>query len=359
MSVGVVTPTVPVANDIVYGEFKIYANYELPTQLELGATNGGLKVDIERSIRDMSYDGSYGVTKGLRRYEKLFAKVTIDSLCHKYFNNKIISDCESTGLWESQDWANTGGTYTAETTIVAEGSQSAKANLTTTVHGIKEVFAADKDLTVFDNTEVSTVSDYIGFSIYITTAEISDLGTSKIRIAFHNDIEGTLTNYVYYDVTAAMLANGWNDFKVLKSAFTTVLAGAWTGVKGISFSLNGAPSAAIEFYVDGISLIQSQTKSTIVPVNAGGFSYTDEGNYRKFVANLEITDAEYFENVAVVGQKHDGKAFIIIMKNMLDDGNISLALKEKEEVITQAVLTAHYSQSAPITSPIVIRDYDI
>src|SRR3989304_8613750 len=210
MSKGVFTPEVPTANDIVLGECKIYGNYELTTQTELGATQGGVKASLTRVIKEAKFDGAYGPVKGLRRYESFDVSLSVESLCLKYFNRKIISNMEILDTWASQDWDETGGTYAAETNIVAEDNQSAKATLTTTKHGIHAVFAADKDLTAFDNAEASTTADYIGIHIYISTAEKADLGTSKIRLSFHNDVFSTLTNYLYYDISAADLtAEAW------------------------------------------------------------------------------------------------------------------------------------------------------
>jgi len=61
MAVGVVTPVVPVANDIVLGEVKLYANYECPDAFELGALEGGIKLDIQRKIDEIKFDGGYGM----------------------------------------------------------------------------------------------------------------------------------------------------------------------------------------------------------------------------------------------------------------------------------------------------------
>jgi len=361
MSKGVITPTVPSANDIALGEFKVYGNYEKPSEIELGATRGGCKIDIERSIKEITFDGAYGAIKGLRRYEKFNVKLTLNSLCLKYFNRAIISDCESDGLWESKAWLlASGGVYAAETSIVSEGDQSSKGTLTDSGDGIHEVFAASKDLTAFDNSEVSDTDDYIGFSIYISTQDLTDLSTADLRLTFHQDAEGTETNGWYYDVAAsALTADEWTAIKIAKSAFTELGTGDWSAITGVSLKLNAAPGAEVICYIDGICMLQDTALSTIVPVNGGGMSYTDEGDYREFTPNLEITDDEYYENIAIAGQKHDGKAFIIIMNNMLNDGNITLSLQEKDEVVNETVFIAHYKGSAPLTTPILIRDYDV
>lgn len=359
MAKGLVTPVAPSADDLSLGECKIYGNYGLPTEIELGATRGGVKVDIERSIKEIKSDGQYGPVKGLRRYEKFMAKLTVQALCLKYFNRKILSDCESDTLFESKGWtAASGGVYAAETSIVLEGNQSAKGTLTSSGDGIHEVYATSKDLTAFPNSETSTTADYIGFGIYVTTQDLADLGSADLRIAFHMDAEDTETNYYYYDIAAsALTANKWTSFKVAKSSFTEAGTGNWAAVTGVSITLDAAPSAEVVFYVDSIELIQAQTKSTVVGVNGGGMSYTDEGDYRKFIPNLTLDDNEYYENITVVGMKHSGKPFKIEMKNCLNDGNISLALQEKDEVVNSTTFTAHYND--PVTVPVKIRDWDI
>lgn len=362
MTKGLSTFEVPVANDVGLGECKIYGNYELPDQHIIGATRGGVKATIERTIREMGYDGSYGPTKGLRRYDKFVAKVELQSLCLKYQVQNSISDMESDGSWESQDWGQTGGTYTAETTTVLQGDQSAKCTADTINHGIHEVFSASKDLTAFDNGETSDTSDYIGFSIYIASQDITDLNSGNIEIAFHMDAEGTETNLYKYDVAySALTADKWNTFKVLKSSFTEVGTGDWSAVTGVSFKLDTAPSAEVIFYVDEITMIQatSTLRSSLFPAFRGGMNVTDETTYYKLLPTLEIASADYYENIAIVGQKLDGKAFILILKNCLNDGAISLGINEKDEVVNTTTFAAHFKRAAKTTVPLKIRDYDV
>jgi hypothetical protein len=366
MSIQAVETTIPVANDIIMGEFKAYANYGLPSQTLLGATRDGCKVDIERPIKELAFDGAYGPTLDsdgvpLIRYEKLIGRITLNNLYLKYFNKKVISDCESTGTWESKDWGGTGGTYTAETTIVNSGLQSAKCSIAAeqTGHGIHEVFATSKSLAVFDNLEVSDTADYIGFSIYITAADLLVLGTDSIDINFHNDIEGTVTNGYKYSVEAADLTgNQWNNLKIAKSAFTKVGdEGAWTGVTGVSFSIPDETNDAIVFYVDSIELIQNQSDSAIIPVNGSGFGYTNETTYKEYTPNLEITDSDYLENITLVGQRLDGNKVKIVLKTVLNDGNISLAFESKDEVVHETQFTGHYKVGAGLVCPIELFEY--
>jgi hypothetical protein len=363
MSITAVTPTVPVANDVIMGKFKAYVNYGLPTQTLLGATREGCKVDILRQIKLIEFDGAYGPTLDsdgvpLVRYEKLIGKVTLKSLYLKYFNRKIISDCESDGTWEGGDWSATGGTYAAETTIVNSGDQSAKGTVDTSQYGIKEVFASSKDLTAFDNSETSDTSDYIGFAIYITTQDKTDMGSADLRVSFHMDADETETNYYYYDVAAsALTADQWTTFKVLKSAFTEAGTGNWAAVTGVSVKLDAAPSAEVVFYIDSIDLIQAQTDSSILPVNGSTFTYTDETTYKQYSPDLEIGANDYLENVTIIGQRMDCKKMKIVLKNAFNDGNIDLAFEDKDECVTETEFTGHYKYAASLACPIEIYEY--
>jgi hypothetical protein len=362
MAVGVVTPTVPVANDIILGEFKLYANYGLATELLLGATRGGAKLNIERKINEMKFDGAYGQQLDsagipLVRYDTINANLSVEQLYLKYFNRKVISNCESSFV--SQDWALTGGTYTQESTIVAQGSYSAKMTAATTAHGIHEVFTSSKNLSVFDNTDASDTSDYIGYNVYITSQDKTDLGTSKLRLTFACDAIDVVTNHFWYDLAAADLtADRWNKILVLKSAFTSVGSPNWNAITGIGFSLNGAPSAEVIAYIDGIMLVEAQTNSAIVPINGGGgFTYATGGSYRTITPSLEITEDDYYHNIALIGQRHDGKKVKIILKDVLNDGNISLAFKEKDEIVNTTQFSGHYKTSSPTVSMIEIYEY--
>lgn len=363
MGVGTIATTVPVANDILQGELKTYYNYDLPTQLLIGATNGGAKLNLDREIRPVAIDGVFGMQLSsagipLVRYTRFSIKLTLEQLYLKYIRQLILSTAESDDAWESGDWVETGGTYTAETTIVNAGSQSAKMTADTSQYGIKKVFTSSKDLTAFDNGEASDTGDYIGFSIYITTQDLTDLGTADLRITFHMDADETETNYYYYDVAAsALTANQWNNFKVAKSSFTETGTGDWSTVTGISLKLDAAPSAEVVCYIDEVTLIQNQSNSAIVGLNGGNFDYTDETTYRLIKPDLEITPYDYIHNVTMIGQKMDGKMFKIKLLRCLNDGEIDIAFEEKNEAVNSTQFTAHYSQSSGLTIPIELYEY--
>lgn len=363
MGITPVVVTAPQANDLLRGEFKVYADYGLPTQLLLGVCNGGGEVNIERVFAPVEFDGAYGNVLDsdgvpLGQFTRIVPKMILNMLYLKYFNRKIISDCESDGTWESKDWAATGGTYAAETTIVNSGDQSAKMTASTSQHGIHEVFASTKDLTAFNNSEASGTGDYIGFAIYIATQDKTDMGSADLRLTLHNDAELTETNGYYYDIAkTALTAGKWTTFKIAKSAFTQMGTGSWATITGISLKLDAAPDAEVVCYIDSISLIQNQSKSSSLPINAGNFGYTDQTTYRLIVPEIAITEDDYLENLTLLSEKKDGYGWKAVIKNVFNDGELMNAFEEFKPVLSASTYTGHYKRGAETTIPIEFYEY--
>lgn len=356
---------VPTTGEVLLGEYKIYGNYGLANQFELGFVNESFKLTITREIHIIKVNGAYCNTLDangvpLIRIDRVVPVLTVNSLALRYLNNNIISGGEASDNWESQDWGQNGGTYESETSIVQTGARSIKMTADTANYGVHEVFSSSKDLTVFENGETATTSDYICFSIYIATQDITDLGSADLRLSMHMDAEGTETNLYYYDVAAnALTAGQWNNFKILKSAFTEVGTGDWSAVTGVSLKLDAAPSAAVVCYLDSINHMQANiTRSAPVSTGQGGkYNYTDEGSYKKFVPYLPIPDTKYLDNIGVVGQFHDGKRLDILIENVYDDGSVNLAIQEKTEVVNPVQFTGHYNREKPTVIPIEFRHY--
>ena len=86
MAIGVFNPSIPTANDIMLGEGIVYKNYGEVGESIMGATRGGSKLDIDRPIKEINFDGAYGQTQGLRRYEKFIPKLVINFLKLTYSN---------------------------------------------------------------------------------------------------------------------------------------------------------------------------------------------------------------------------------------------------------------------------------
>jgi hypothetical protein len=87
MAIGVFNPAVPEsAKDILLGEGIVYKNYGESGEAIIGATRSGSKLEIDRSIKEIKFDGAYGPVKGMRRYERFVAKLIINFLKLTYTN---------------------------------------------------------------------------------------------------------------------------------------------------------------------------------------------------------------------------------------------------------------------------------
>ena len=53
----------------------------------------------------------------------------------------------------------------------------------------------------------------------------------------------------------------------------------------------------------------------------------------------------------------DGKTVKIVLKNALNDGNISLALEDKDEVVQETQYTGHYKYGSGLVCPIELYEY--
>lgn len=119
----------------------------------------------------------------------------------------------------------------------------------------------DIDLTLFADGDTSVMADYINWNIYILTQDIADLNdTDGLGLIFACDAQGTLTNYFYYLMDDDDLSNGWNYFKVAKSAFTGVGTAVgdsmWNTITGVSLYLDGAPDAEVIVSIDNIQMVR-------------------------------------------------------------------------------------------------------
>ena len=360
---GVFTPQVPNSDEVVLGEFKAYFNKGLPTETFIGATRGGCKIDVEKTIKDVKFDGSYGYQldssgNPLVRYEKLNARVTLEQLYLRYFVNTVL-----TGTWQSKNWTEgDSGVYAKEETIYLENRESYKMTGTNTNDGIHCVFAADEDLTEHSNGEtVVNADDYIGFALYITTAGLAAMEDAKLELRLHTDAELTQTNYYKYEIEASDLtADIWNIFKVNLADFTQVASGSFATIKGASLIISSEATVtptSFSVYFSSLNLIQGNTKSAIVPVNAGSFVQTKETTNYVFTPNLEVLEADYLNNLTIVTQKLDGNMVKIILENAYNDGAISAAMQEKDEVVNSTQFTAKYDKNIPTTVPVKFRFY--
>lgn len=366
--VGLGLPVLPLngSGSLLKGEFHTYYNHHKPHELLVGSTSGGCTINVEREIHMLEQDGVYGPQLDANgvpccRYDSCIIRITLNQLFLRYDNVKDISNCENDGAWESGDWSNNGGTYAAETSDFNSGSQSTKITADTEGHGGHEVFASDVDFTVLDNGEVSAATDYIGYAIKLSEQDLTDLGeTAVIRLAFHCDAEETETNYFHVSKAQGDLTAGiWNRFKTAKSAFTSEGTPSWAAIKGVAATIEVAsPDAEVVFGVDSIKLISAKDRSAPFPVKGSGLDVTaNDGTKSVITPRLDINEADFIEDLTLVGEKLDGYMFKIKLLNCYADGNISAAFESKSDLVHETQFTAHYKTGSLTTPPLEMYEY--
>lgn len=98
MSSGVITPQVPVANDILLGEGTVYVNYGEVGEAVIGATQAGSKFSIDIKTIDPKVDGIYGPIRGLKRIDKMIPHLIINFLKLTYVSLAYGVPCTVTDM---------------------------------------------------------------------------------------------------------------------------------------------------------------------------------------------------------------------------------------------------------------------
>jgi len=71
---------------------------------------------------------------------------------------------------------------------------------------------------------------------------------------------------------------------------------------------------------------------------AGGTDFPDHS----VITGKQITDASYFDNLALVARTGSGKPAIFVIENALADGNLSISLSDQDEANPSVTFVAHF-----------------
>lgn len=90
-----------------------------------------------------------------------------------------------------------------------------------------------------------------------------------------------------------------------------------------------------------------ELNTTNFPKYYAGFTLdTGAVEYDKLTEDVSIETTDYIDNVAIVAETFDGQDVIIILKNVLGDGAIELALENQSEVVPEVTFSAHFLSDA-------------
>lgn len=113
--------------------------------------------------------------------------------------------------------------------------------------------------------------------------------------------------------------------------------------------------SSLELCSNGLNLYAGTSSGTGTD-NAGG--HFGAAAYHKTSSDLDISDSDYFTNIAAVGFTKSGKPVACVISNALGDSNIAMAFKNNDEVVADVTFTGHYANSGTPSSIWEIRYYD-
>lgn len=183
---------------------------------------------------------------------------------------KLIEDFELVS-----DWALVNGTATANAVNFVYGTQCITFLTTAGLVMTAVKTFASKNLTTFDDGSTSGTNDYISLflirGVYANfdscTLEIGDGGsTTCYRIVLSSLTEWTATSAP--DVAF--------EFKIRKSAFTTVGAPNWNAITGVKISIDAAAAVQAQIIVDYLRLEKAgptTADSTVAGLPSGTYYY--------------------------------------------------------------------------------------
>lgn len=190
-----------------------------------------------------------------------------------YGNTKLLDDFQ-----DGTPWTVSNGVEADDTTNFKIGSQSIRATSAGAVSLITNQNNATFDLSILNNGQASTDNDYVFLVIYIEDVALVTQASSFI--AFSQDAVFAGANFKSYSFSDE-LATGWNYLKLLKSDFTTVGGGAWSGIQSIRIAIQ--TTAATYYSTQLIDLIKKD------PTSAKPNPYQVNG-----VAELDPSVNDYF-----------------------------------------------------------------
>jgi hypothetical protein len=309
-------------------------------------------------------------------------------------NTKLIDD--GTSVWVDKRWDNDAVcTYSVDTTNYLLNAKSVRGTGAAGGSGIHLVKALN--LNLFNDGSTSGTTDYIYVVLYCADSTKLGDGTNAYTLILANDAFGTTTNCLYYSITKASIATGWNFLSIAKSAFGVAGTGTFASISGVSLDFAVAPTESTYFSIQVIQLIRKDplgSRPWLFQINVNGtmtndFTY-DSGQmfigyeYSKLICkNLSsaasatiISAATYTDfigdivfrtksaTVSYIQWLYDGNNYLQVG---LYGGNVECILKQAGvtttttkafTVVSGDVIDLRFSKKGTVIEIIVRKNYD-
>lgn len=143
-----------------------------------------------------------------------------------------------------------------------------------------------------------------------------------------------------------------NTFKVEREIRTPSVDGALGPLKGSARKA----SANVSMVVNLIEITAANLKLALTASDMSDYPSTEAKTHDKIISNRDIADTDYVTNVALIGKVSGADEHVIcIIDNGLCDGNLELAMKDKDESVIEMTFVGYYDPATPETEPWEIR----
>lgn len=170
------------------------------------------------------------------------------------------------------------------------------------------------------------------------------LGAGTIHKGFKYDSQKKSWNFAESLIGAT---SGGNKFEIIPELYTIEVDGAFVRVQGLDKKVGETAKLEINL----IELTPDIIKAAVI----GKESVSDLEGYSLIESKSTIDKGDYFENIAFVGKKLDGKPIIVILDNALCTSGLSLEGKNKES----SVPTYTFECSQELTGDTTVLPYHI
>lgn len=170
------------------------------------------------------------------------------------------------------------------------------------------------------------------------------LGAGTIHKGFKFDAETKKWNFAESLIGAT---SGGNKLEITPEVQTIEVDGAWVKVQGLDKKVGETAKLEINL----IELTPEIIKASVI----GKDGTSNLEGYSLIESKSDIEEGDYFENIAFVGKKLDGKPIIVILDNALCTSGLSIEGKNKDSAVPKYTFECYQE----ITGDLTVLPYHI
>lgn len=147
-------------------------------------------------------------------------------------------------------------------------------------------------------------------------------GTIHKNLKYTAGADGTTGSWNFQESLVGA-TNGGSKFSIVPEVYKVPVDGANVNVKGLTKKISETATMEINF--------AEVTKDVVTAATFGELGTSEDTAYDVILAKEDITEGDYWDNIAFVGKTLEGKNIIVIMENALCTSGFSTEGKPKAE----------------------------